>query len=78
MPVDLIRSLGDTLFEEDAMRADYYSTQYDQAVDASAQLGILRDKLDWLALKYRIARQGFGLVLVDEWTQDADTIKQED
>lgn len=77
MPVDLIRALGDALFQEDAVRSDYYTTQYDQAADASAQLGVLRDKLSWLALKYRIARSGFGLVLVDEWTQDADNIKQE-
>ena len=43
MPEDLIRALGDALFQEDATCGDYYTTQYDQASDASAQLGVLRD-----------------------------------
>jgi len=75
MPVDLIRALGDALFQEDAARSDYYTTQYDQASDASAQLGVLRDKLQWLSLKYRIAHGGFGLSLVDEWQDDLENIE---
>lgn len=75
MPVDLIRALGDALFQEDAARADYYTTQYDEATDASAQLGVLRDKLQWLSLKYRVAHGGFGLSLVEEWESDLETIE---
>lgn len=77
MPTELVNALGDALYQEDGLRADYYSTQYDQATDASAQLGVLRDKLSWLALKYRVARLGFGLSLVKEWQDDADKIKQD-
>lgn len=77
MPEDLIRALGDALYEEDAIRADFYISQYDQAVDASSQLGVLREKLRWLSLKYRTARLGFGIELVPEWRQEADTIRTE-
>jgi len=77
MPDELIRTLGDRLYEEDGMRSDYYTSQYDQAPDASAQLGILADKLKWLALKYRVARLGFGLSIVPEWESDVETIKQD-
>lgn len=77
MPVELVNALGDALFQEDSLRADYYTTQYDQAADASSQLGVLRDKLRWLSLKYRVARLGFGLELVKDWQDDADKIKQD-
>lgn len=77
MPEELISALGDKLYEEDGLRTDYYASQYDQATDASAQLGILRDKLVWLAMKYRIARQGFGISLVREWEDSAPEIAQE-
>ncbi len=77
MPEDLIRALGDKLYEEDGLRTDFYTSQYDQAPDASTQLGILRDKLGWLALKYRIARRGFGISLLPEWEEQAQEIAQE-
>lgn len=76
-PVDLIRALGDALYQEDGMRADFYTSEYNQAADASAQLGVLRDRLRWLSLKYRIARMGFGVSLVPEWESDAEQIKQD-
>lgn len=76
MPTNLITALGDALFQEDSARTDYYVTQYDQANDASEQLGVLREKLRWLALKYRVARLGFGLSLVQDWEEDVDNIKQ--
>lgn len=77
LPEDLIRALGDALFQEDAARADHYATQYDEASDASAQLGVLRDKLQWLSIKYRVARGGFGLKLVDEWESEIGAIEQD-
>lgn len=77
LPDDLIRALGDALYQEDGIRADFYTSEYDQAADASAQLGVLRDKLRWLSLKYRIARLGFGLEIVPEWQGETDKIKQD-
>lgn len=77
MPEDLIRALGDALYDEDGVRADFYASQYDAAADASVQLGVLRERIRWLSLKYRIARLGFGISLVPEWEQDANNIKQE-
>jgi hypothetical protein len=77
MPVDLIRALGDALYQEDGARADYYTSLYEDAPDASVQLGVLRDKLQWLSTKYRIAHGGFGLSLVTEWEEDLPSIEQE-
>jgi hypothetical protein len=77
LPEQFISALGDKLYEEDGMRTEYYAAQYDQAVDASARLGVLRDKIRWLALKYRIARNGFGISLLQEWEDAAESIAQE-
>lgn len=77
LPEDLIRALGDKLYEEDGLRMDYYSSQYDSAADASVQSGVLADKLRWLTLKYRIARKGFGISLVPDWEQDEKKIAQD-
>ncbi len=77
MPDELIRALGDALYNEDGVRGDFYTSAYDSAADASTQLGVLRDKLRWLALKYRVARLGFGISIVPEWEQSADQIRQD-
>lgn len=77
LPEELVRALGDALFEEDAVRMDYYASQFDASADASAQLGVLREKLTWLALKYRIAKKGFGISLVTDWEDQAAEIAQE-
>lgn len=56
---------------------DYYSQQSGEAADAAAQLGILRDKIRWLALKLRVARGGYGLSLVPEWESAEQQIAQD-
>lgn len=77
LPQDLISALGDKLYEEDGLRVDFYSQQLADATDAAAQLGILRDKIRWLALKLRIGRGGYGLSLVPEWESETDQIAQD-
>jgi hypothetical protein len=77
LPDDLVRALGDKLYEEDGLRMAYYASQYDASPDASSQLGVLRDKLTWLAIKYRIAKKGFGISLVPEWEDQAADIGQQ-
>jgi hypothetical protein len=77
LPQDLIRNLGDRLYEEDGLRKDYYEAQYKTAADAPAQAALLRDRIRWLALKLRLARGGFGLSLVPEWETDARNIAGE-
>ena len=77
LPQDLIRSLGDRLYEEDGLRKDYYDTQYKAAADPGAQVAVLNDRIRWLALKLRVARGGFGVSLVPEWEKDAKNIAKE-
>lgn len=77
LPQDLVRNLGDALYQEDGLRKDYYDKEYAAASDPRVQVAILRDKLDWLGLKLRVARGGFGFSLVSEWEPDAKNIAQD-
>jgi hypothetical protein len=77
LPQDLIRNLGDRLYEEDGLRRDYYDSQYQAAADPRAQVAVLLDRIHWLALKLRVARGGIGLSLVPEWERDAKNIAKE-
>jgi hypothetical protein len=71
---DLIAELGDALIAEDKTRQTYYTQQIAQAKDVAVQIALRRDEIAWLALKYRVARGGFGATLVADWEQDRAAI----
>ncbi len=71
LPTDLTAPLADALLNEDDARAAYYAQQFAQTKDAATWIALRRDQLNWLALKYRVARGAFGANLVPEWTPHA-------
>jgi hypothetical protein len=71
---DLIAELSDALIAEDSARQTYYDKQIAQTKDAATQIALWRDKLAWLALKYRVARGAFGASLVADWEADRAAI----
>jgi hypothetical protein len=71
---DLIEQLVDALIEEDSARQAYYDTQLVQTKDVAVQIALWRDKVAWLALKYRVARGAFGVPLVPDWEIDRAAI----
>ncbi|HEX7592963.1 MAG TPA: hypothetical protein VF429_02225, partial [Anaerolineae bacterium] len=73
-PKDSVNQLGDALVEEDNARQAYYDQQFALAKDPAVQIALERDKINWLALKYRAARGAFGTDLVPAWSKDAKTI----
>ena len=73
-PQDSVSQLRDTLVEEDGARQAYYDQQIALAKDPAVQAALWRDRVNWLALKYRIARGAFGIDLVPAWRKDAKTI----
>ncbi len=76
VPKDWVTSLGDTLNDEDLIRADYYDQQLTLTKDEAVRLALLRDKVAWLALKLRVARGGFGIPLVPAWEKEQKAIVQ--
>lgn len=70
---DLLSQLSDALLAEDAARQTYYN-QIPQTKDPAIQIALLRDRVNWLALKYRIARGAFGKTIVADWSHDPGSL----
>ena len=73
-PLDSLSQLSDALMAEDDARQTYYNTLISQTKDPAVQVALRRDKIKWLALKYRIARGAFGKTLVADWSKDPGAI----
>lgn len=71
---DLLNQLKEALVEEDAARNDYYAQQVPLAKDPAIQIALAADKVDWLALKYRIAKGAFAATIVSEWAKSTNEI----
>lgn len=70
-PQDSLAQLSQALVSEDRVRLDYYDKQLAASKEPAVQLALLTDKVNWLALKYRIARGAFGVGIVQAWEKDA-------
>ncbi len=68
LPADSLQVLSEALITEDLTRQAYYDQQLAQVKEPSVQIALLRDKVNWIGLKLRIARGAFGAELVPEWT----------
>ncbi len=73
-PQDSVSQLRDTLVEEDGARQAYYDQQIAIAQDPAVLAALWHDRVNWLALKYRIAHGAFGIDLVPVWSKDSATI----
>lgn len=73
----LINDLALAIQVEDAVRLGAYEARFDTATQLSDKIALARAKVDWLNLKYRLARRAFGLSLVPEWEKQAGKIQSE-
>lgn len=72
------QALSIALVAEDVARGNVYRRALaTEELTSSQRLGFLLEWRNWLALKARIARQGFGLTLVPEWENNALFILQD-
>jgi len=76
-PAELIERLGQALLEEDGQRLTHYDAQLASGIQLSAQISVIRDRIAWLALKYRVALRGYGLSLVPDWEEQAEAVRVE-
>ena len=74
-PAELIGRLGRALLDEDGQRLAYYESQLASGIQLSAQISVVRQRLAWLALKYRVALRGYGLSLVPDWEEQAEAVR---
>ncbi len=71
----LAQQLGDALVAEDAARAAFYATA--DARPLADRLALLHDKINWLSIKLRALKGGYGVTLVPEWEQARAEIEAE-
>ena len=74
-PHEAVTNLGNALVTEDAVRTPYFETMLSQTPQVSTQISVVEARIDWLAIKYRVARGGYGISLVPEWEGDAEAIR---
>ncbi len=76
-PADSLQVLREALLKEDEARQSYYDDQTAQVKEPTVQIALLRDKVNWIGLKFRIARGAFGADLVPDWTKRASALGDE-
>ncbi len=76
-PEGLVANLAQALQAEDAAKLALYQEQLDSTTQPSRRIGINRQLVRWLMLKYKVASQGFGLQLVPEWEDELAEIQSE-
>ncbi len=74
-PRQAVTALANALIAEDRVRLPYYDAQLSSALQLSAQISIVQARINWLAMKYRIARQGYGISLLPEWEAQVEVIR---
>lgn len=67
---DSLNQLKSALLQEDRVRLAYYDQQLARTIEPSVKIALAQDEVNWIALKYRIARGAFGADLVPEWSKD--------
>jgi hypothetical protein len=73
-PSETVRqSLERVLQREDRLREQVYTAGIADGSDLLRRVAYARARMDWLVLKWRVARQGFGMALVPTWeSQERD------
>ncbi len=74
-PKEAITALEETLLEEDRQKTAFLENELASTAQISENIDIIKAKIKWLSLKYRIAKQGYGLSIVPEWETNAEQIR---
>jgi hypothetical protein len=71
------QGLAQALLAEDQARSQFYEQARSGAGSLPQQTWLLQDRIGWLATKLRIARLGYGISLMPEWEQQAESLLAE-
>lgn len=74
-PPSSVRALNEALIEEDRQKLPFYERELATATQLSKKIDITLAKIEWLSIKYRMARRGYGLSIVPEWEAQAEQIR---
>ncbi len=74
-PAEFVTALGGALIAEDQAKLPYFDAQLAATPQLSVQISVVQARINWLAVKYRVARRGYGISLVPEWEAQVETIR---
>lgn len=72
---EAVNALADALVLEDQLKLAYFDSELENATQLSKRLDLILAKIGWLSIKYRVARNGYGLSIVPEWEAQAEQIR---
>jgi hypothetical protein len=68
-------ALKEALIQEDRLKLPFYEAELAATTQLSKKIDIIMAQIEWLSIKYRVARQAYGLSLVPEWEGQAEQIR---
>jgi hypothetical protein len=68
-------ALKQALIEEDRLKIPFYDAELATATRVSKKIDITVAKIEWLSIKYKVARQAYGISLVPEWEDQVEQIR---
>ena len=74
-PSSAIRALEEALLEEDRQKLPFFENELASTTQLSERINITLAKIRWLSIKYKVAKQGYGISIVPEWENDAEQIR---
>lgn len=76
-PEETKEALRVALVEEDRQKLPYYKAELITAAQVSKKIDITIAQIEWLSIKYKVARKAYGLSLVPEWEEQVEQIRTE-
>jgi len=74
---ETVAALGEALLTEDQVKSQFFAQALEAEKQLSGKVDLLQAKINWQSVKYRLARQGFGISIVPEWEEQTEQIRAE-
>lgn len=76
VPDELGTALGDALFDEDEQYKRVFAAPSTQT-SLAQKIALAQAQVNWLTIKYRVARKALGISLVGEWEIDEQVVRDD-
>jgi hypothetical protein len=74
-PPSAVEALREALVAEDAQKLPFYENELQGTTRLSQKIDLTMAQIEWLSIKYRVAKRAYGLSLVPEWEGQAEEIR---
>jgi len=74
-PQNAVDTLAQALIAEDRQKLPYYQSEFENTTQVSKKVDFTMAQINWLSIKYRVARRAYGISLVPEWESEAEQIR---